>query len=84
MTPDPRIKGTPGTTGFVIPGLPWVFTTPDPTAPASEVTIDPGLDPEIQRLRAALHAIRDITGERQDRPWSTLSQIDQIARKALA
>lgn len=40
-------------------------------------------DPETVCLRAALNEIRDILGQRQDRPWTTLSQIDQIARKAL-
>ncbi|HXJ61871.1 MAG TPA: hypothetical protein VNU68_34970 [Verrucomicrobiae bacterium] len=33
---------------------------------------------------AALRAIREVTGVRQDRPWTALSLIDQIARKALA
>ena len=41
-------------------------------------------DPEIERLRTALSEIRGILGEKQERPWTTLSQIDQIARKALA
>lgn len=40
-------------------------------------------NPETARLRAAMNEIRDILGQRQDRPWTTLSQIDQIARKAL-
>lgn len=39
---------------------------------------------EIEASRVASQSIRDLTGQRQDRPWSTLSQIDQIARKALA
>ena len=46
---------------------------------------DPGLV-LVRRLSNAEYnyTIRDLTGQRQDRPWSTLSQIDQIARKALA
>lgn len=44
----------------------------------------PTANPEVDRLRAALNEIREILGEKQERPYTTLSQIDQIARKALA
>lgn len=39
---------------------------------------------EPEQPRAALNEIRAICGQRQDQPWTALSRIDQIARKALA
>ena len=39
---------------------------------------------EAERIRAALNEIREYTGATQPRPWTALSVIDQIARKALA
>ena len=47
-------------------------------------TVTPVSYPGEDKMRAALNEIRSILGQRQDRPWTTLSQIDQIARKALA
>lgn len=39
---------------------------------------------QVEALRAGYREIRELTGATQCRPWTALSLIDQIARKALA